>query len=153
MGMFTTVIHPDDGRELQINTWLDKLGIYEVGDSVDWYIDEACPREGRLLDGVYASYSDRGPDDWVVIKDHKIHAVAPRTIDQGDEYQDLMNLYEVHELPDSAWPDEAWEKMREIREKVMDPNYRPMSYAEIARRVIRVDPMPEGWTVDTEEKS
>lgn len=72
MGMFTTIIHPDDGRELQIKCGWDQCETYKIGDSVKWHVIESCPGQGYLLDGIYSSYSKNGDDDWVVIKNHII---------------------------------------------------------------------------------
>ena len=73
MGMFTSVVHPDDGRELQIKCGTDDCERYHVGDTVNWFIRKERPKSGKLVDGVYQAYDD----DFVVIKDHKIVAVVP----------------------------------------------------------------------------
>lgn len=76
MGCFTTIIHPVDGRELQIKTGHDSCETYKVGDAVNWYIDPELPGWGALLDGVYDSCSGKGDDDdLVVIIDHKVAGV------------------------------------------------------------------------------
>ena len=83
MGMFTSIIHPVDGRELQIKCGHDSCETYHVGDGVGQYVIEGWPGEGYLLDDVYDSYDD----DWVIIKDGIVVAVEPRDpFDGEDEY-------------------------------------------------------------------
>jgi hypothetical protein len=165
MGLFTSVIHPDDGRELQIKSGIDDCETYHVGDEVHWFVDRQFPRRGKLLDDVYDSFSGRGPDDWVVIKDHKIHAVVPRTENGYADYQSLREQFGIEDLPDSEWTEEGWKWKREREEKCRKENEefrksiahlppkeqlalclaRPLSkqlgYAGIARRILKIDPL------------
>jgi hypothetical protein len=108
MGMYTSIIHPDDGRELQIKSGWDDCETYHVGDIVEWFVAEDCPREGKMLDDVYDSFSDKGEDDWVVIKDHVVFAVIPRTENEYGDRQILRDRFGIKDLPDSEWTDEAW---------------------------------------------
>lgn len=81
MGTYTTIIHPDDGRELQIKCGFDECLTYRVGDDVGQYIFPDHPGKGYLLDDVYISYSslnvygEDGEDDLVVIKGGRVVAV------------------------------------------------------------------------------
>lgn len=110
MGMFTSIIHPVDGRELQIKCGYDDCDTYHVGDTVDWYINRSYPRSGKLLDDVYQSYDDT----WVVIKDHVVAAVLDK--DAGDYYS-IKEKFQVKDLPDSEWPEESWIKYRKQQEE------------------------------------
>jgi hypothetical protein len=109
MGVYTTIIHPQDGRELQIKTGDDLCDVYHVGDAVLWSFRKDRAGWGTLLDGAYASYSDHGPDDWVVIKDHRVHAVVP----QGQDVYEasLMQQYDIPFEDHELWSDEDWEKV------------------------------------------
>ena len=109
MGMFTTIIHPNDGRDLQIKTGWDSCDIYSVGDTVDWFLSES-PGSGTLLDGAYESFED----DWVIIKDHKVHAIVPR----GEDVHEgtLWKQFELQAPGRSNWTEEAWEEQRVRRE-------------------------------------
>ncbi len=165
MGLFTSVIHPEDGHELQIKSGIDDCEIYHVGDEVRWFVDKRFPRNGKLLDDVYDSLSSRGPDDWVVIKDHKVHAVVPRTENGYDDYQSLREQFGIEDLPDSEWTEEGWKWKRELEERCRKENEefeksiahlsprdqlgmrlaRPISkqlgYASIARQVLKIEPL------------
>jgi len=108
VGTYTSIIHPDDGRELQIKCGHDACETYKVGDEVKWEVLKDYPREGYLLDDVYDSFED----DWVIIKDHKIHAVVPRTDNGYGDYQVLRERFGIQDLPDSEWTAEGWENKR-----------------------------------------
>ena len=109
MGMFTSIIHPDDGRELQIKTGTDQCEWYKVGDTVRYYIDPKLYGMEGLADGVYTSYGDNGSDDLVVIKDHVVVAVEPQLDDykafplylQIERYTDKWG---IKPTPPTAWP-------------------------------------------------
>lgn len=105
MGMYTSVHHPDDGRELQFHAGNDFCDHYNVGDEVSFVIHRDCAGSGGLFDGVYDTYSDKGEDDWVIIKDHRVVAVEPR---EGNSYEDLYAKYGIQEPEKSLWSDEAW---------------------------------------------
>jgi hypothetical protein len=165
MGMFTSIRHPEDGRELQIKTGSDDCEWYDVGDTVNWSVCQFIGGNGTLLDGAYPSYSDRGPDDWVVIKDHKVHAVVPREeeVHEGT----LWKQFDLQSPDPSLWSEEAWEQARKIREKVkreaeefrqsiahlppevqmgmllVGPIKRRLNYTEIGRKMFLVEPLPE----------
>jgi hypothetical protein len=106
MGVFTSVWHPEDGRELQIKTGDDVCECYKVGDAVEWATSPHTGGYGTLLDGAYASYSDRGEDDWVIIKDHCIHAVVPCS-EQVTEAV-LREQFDIEEPDPGLWSLEAW---------------------------------------------
>ena len=78
MGMFTSFLHPEDHRELQIKTECDDCETYRFGELVSWQVWEDKPGTGKLLDGVYLSYSEKGiDDDYVVIWGHRYVGVIP----------------------------------------------------------------------------
>ena len=117
MGMFTSIIHPDDGRELQIKTGADACDTYNVGDDVKWYVDPKWAFRSALLDGIYDSYSDRD-DDWVVIKDHKVHCIIP--IEEITEEKNYFYYKEKFEIEDHdhLWSDEVLKKHNDQEEKI-----------------------------------
>src|SRR5271157_6644683 len=100
MGCFTTIIHPIDGRGLQIKCGYDVCETYHVGDNVSWYVDKYWPKSGYLLDDVYDSFDD----DWVIIKDHIVAAVVPRSEawlngdDGADDRNSLRKQYDIQNL-------------------------------------------------------
>ena len=114
--MYTSIRHPEDGRELQIKTGDDSCEWYNVGDEVDWYPCRFVGGVGTLLDGAYPSYSDRGWDDWVIIKDHRVHAVVPHREGsdavvphrEGTSQASLREEFEIEETDPSLWSVEAW---------------------------------------------
>lgn len=106
MGMYTSVVHPVDGRELQIHTGDDQCDRYKVGYSVAWNIDERNPGHGTLLDGVYPSYSDNGLDDLVVIKDHVIIAVIPKS--ETVNCRDIERILGIVPYQRNWWPEKLW---------------------------------------------
>jgi hypothetical protein len=83
--MFTSVLHPLTGDEIQIKSGWDDCEWYKLGDTVDWRIRPDRPLEGKLLDGAYegeSTYWDYEQKKivwtghcWVVIKNHVIVAV------------------------------------------------------------------------------
>jgi hypothetical protein len=110
--MYTSIVHPEDGRELQIKCGEDICETYRVGDIVNAYPSPNRPGCGYLLDDVYESYSDRGVDDWVVISGGKVVAVERR---RGDPQEDPLGHYEVLRLrynvqppPRDWWPESVW---------------------------------------------
>jgi len=117
MSCFTSIIH--EGIEHQIKTGDDICDRYKLGDVVDWGISKDYPRQGTLLDGVYrsCSYPD-AEDHWVVIKDHKVHAIFPveKCTDECDDdcnhpsESELEKKYGIEQLPDSAWSAKGWKR-------------------------------------------
>ncbi len=70
MGNFTRIIHPTDGRELQIKLGkADQCDTYKVGDRIVSL---------HVKDGVYASLSMGGVDDFVLIRENVVETVLPR---------------------------------------------------------------------------
>jgi hypothetical protein len=119
MGMFTSITHPQDGRELQIKCGYDNMETYKVGDPVDWEIWPDKPGTGKLLDGAYDSYSN-GPDDWVIIKDHRVFAIVSRDSDLGKTGETgLTMFYGLVQFEASWWTPSAWNKhhLREAEAK------------------------------------
>ena len=107
MGVYTSVLHPDDGGELQIKTGNDICRTYNLGDEVHWSVSPLVGGQGTLLDGAYRSYSDRGWDDVVVIKNHRIYAVVP--VESPVDLQEIRDEYEVEDPDPSLWSMEAWQ--------------------------------------------
>ena len=125
MGMFTSITHPEDGRELQIKCGWDQCKTYLVGDTVGQYPIEWCAGEGYLLDDVYDSYSNRGKDAFVVIKDGRVAAVIEREdataiarrhfpqeeeIVGGDCIQALRVEWDIQSPPKEWWNEASWAK-------------------------------------------
>jgi hypothetical protein len=122
MGMFTSVIHPDTGKEIQFKCGWDDCDTYRVGDTVDWYYAEDTPMCGKLLDNVYngegLTLRDTFTCYWIIIKDHKIHAVVDVEYMAGGEFKggfagQLAYLYHKYELkppPLAVWSLAAWAK-------------------------------------------
>ena len=119
MGVFTSIIHPVDGRELQIKSWMDDCETYHVGDVVNWHVFMKLAGAGKLLDDVYDSYSDRGVDDWVIIKYHKVMAVEPRSNpnDSVDDRTLLRQKYKITDPPREWWSAEVWAEHQHICEE------------------------------------
>jgi hypothetical protein len=123
MGLFTSIIHPEDGRELQIKSGYDDCETYKLNDTVEWFVNSDYPRSGKLLDDVYDSWSDKGQDDWVVIKNHKVHAVVPYDPERGyDDYHDIREKFQIKDLPDSEWSEEGWKRKRELEARLEKEN-------------------------------
>lgn len=110
MGMYTSIRHPADGRELQIKTGKDDCNWYSLGDVVAWSVEVDHPRVGTLLDGAYRAHDD----SWVIIKDHKVHDVVEDTAETTEE--SLLKHYAIEALPDSAWTEEGWARKKEREE-------------------------------------
>lgn len=107
MGMFTSISHPDDGRELQIKTGNDQCDIYKVGDTIPWKPNPWFP--GDHIDGAYPSYSDKGRDDWVVVKDCIIVAVEPVADRSGGTDRARLEAQYKIALPDpNLWSPADW---------------------------------------------
>ena len=106
MGMFTRIVHPVDGRELQIKTGDDDLETYSVGDKVAWHFDPRYPGAGTLLDGAYDSCSSKGEDDWVLIRDHHVLCVVPLT--KGLTYTGLESEYDIEPFRREWWTEAQW---------------------------------------------
>jgi hypothetical protein len=173
MGTYTNIRHPEDGRELQIHTGWDDCDYYNVGDTVDWSLSPLQPGCGTLLDGAYPSYSERGDDDWVIIKDHKVHAVIPR----GEDIYEgsLWKRFALQSPPRDLWTEEAWaekEKRQELaRAEYEDfrrsiahlppkeqlamalarPLMRRLEWAGIGKEVFKIEPLPERREVMAEK--
>jgi hypothetical protein len=106
MGCFTAVIHPQDGRELQIKTYLDVCDTYQVGDKVNWEIYDDLPGQGTLLDGVYTGCSGQGPDVFVIIKNHEIFAVLEK--EKGLTAEGLATFYQIKPWEREWWSEAVW---------------------------------------------
>jgi len=162
--MFTTIIHPDDGRELQIKCGEDMCETYRVGDIVPWFVIKDWPESGYLLDDVYSSYSNNGDNDWVIIKDHVVLAVESK----DESYGYLYDKYKIQKPARELWSEEAWIKYEEFKAELQKdhdefedsikhlsakeqaiqffirPLTRNYNYAEIAKSVFKIEPLPPG---------
>lgn len=118
MGMFTTIIHPVTGEDVQIKCGYDDLETYHVGDTVNWFIDKDWPKYGKLLDDVYLGYNKAYDDTWVIIKDHIVLAVSDRNFnDEEETYENLKTRYNIQEVPDNEWSEEVWAKYVDLKNK------------------------------------
>ena len=121
MGMFTTIIHPVDGRDLQIKCGNDTCETYKLGDDVGQYAIKDWAGSGYLLDDVYHGYGD--PHAFVIIKGGKVVEVideepamleAAANVPLGDDIgiddciEWLRKSRGVEDPPRSWWPEEAW---------------------------------------------
>ena len=174
MGMFTSIIHPKDGNELQIKTGYDDCDTYKLGDPVKYVIHKDTFGQGGIFDGVYDSYSfERSDDDWVIIKKHKVAAVVPR---ENNKYKDLIKQYSIHKPDRTLWTNLAYKKHKKMLEsckkenkefedsiKHLPPNEKMvrrltklistrMDYEGIARKIFDVQPMPSGAPLFFEDK-
>ena len=121
--MYTSVDHPDDGRELQIKTGSDLCNRYKLGDKLPWKPDPYWP--GYHIDGAYASYGIKGVDDWVIIKDCTIVAVEARGC--GLESSQLEHKYGIEPPDPSLWKPEDWHAKADREAKI------EAEYAEYVR--------------------
>ncbi len=133
MGMFTSVIHPETGHEIQFKCgWGDDCDTYRLGDTVDWRYDPDTPMGGKLLDGAYYGESFKGNKStghwWIVIKDHTIIAVEQVETHPDGTPDDVLiregifrggctgqqahveAKYKVELPPLDAWTVKAWAK-------------------------------------------
>lgn len=134
MGLFTSIIHPVDGREIQIKCGWDECETYKVGDNVGQHPFPNHAGEGYLLDDVYHGWGDA----FVVVKDGVIAAVvddepaktavrAARTQPSDDEEPDFVGIEEcciflrakwgVQDPPREWWPEQAWAAKSEREER------------------------------------
>jgi len=180
MGMYTSIAHPKDGRELQIKTGSDECQNYKVGDEIPWSPDPYWP--GDHIDGAYRSYSDNGYDDWVIIKNRIVQEVV---VDEDDlSYSSLESEFNIQPPPRSLWSDEAWERYDKIKrethkefedhikaiEKNKDrpvttmehlgaamafPLTRTLNFVSLADKILNVQPLtaPKGVSDALEEKT
>lgn len=163
MGMYTSITHPRGGRELQIKTGYDVCDTYKIGDKVNYTIHKDSFGHGGIFDGVYDSYSDRGPDDWVIIKGHKV--VAVRSC-KRNKYQDLVKQYKIRKPSKNLWTKKAYTEHLKLKRdikieyKVFEKSLKnltpaermgrilayPLSkrtgYSEMAKKAFSVEPMP-----------
>jgi len=118
MGMFTSIIHPKDGRELQIKTGDDLCEFYKVGDKVPFHVVKDIYGKGGIFDGIYSSYSDKGEDDWVIIKGHKVVAVRSRRY----KYGTLIKQYTIRKPSKKLWSEAAFKEYDKMNKKFQKEN-------------------------------
>ena len=160
--MYTSVLHPKDKRELQIKTGFnDSCNTYKVGDCVPFDIVKDIYGYGGLFDGIYLSYSDKGVDDYVVIKNHKVLAVRSKS----NSFNNLQKQYKIKPPAKSLWTAKAYkdyvvkEKKRKAEYAVFKksikhlsgdqrlgallayPIRKTMGYAGIFRRLCKASPI------------
>jgi hypothetical protein len=115
MSTFTTIIHPTDGRELQIKCGWDECETFRLGDEVGQRIYPDWAGEGYLLDGVYDSMSyEHGQDDWVVILGGRIAAFEPKEL----SYEEVRERHGITDPDESLWAEEAWAERRAREEAI-----------------------------------
>ena len=119
MGMYTSIIHPKYSRELQIKTGFDDCERYHIGDTVRFYVNKDIFGYGGIFDGVYDSMSNKGDDDWVIIKDHKIIAIRSR---KRNKYQDLIKQYKIKKPSKKLWTERAYQKHKIQQAKFREEN-------------------------------
>jgi hypothetical protein len=158
VGLFTSIIKPN-GVEIQIKTGFDTCDTYKLGDTVDYLIHKDLFMSGGIFDGVYDSTSDKGRDDWVIIKGHKIIALRNKRY----LYPTLIRQYKIKEPSSLLWTKKAREEYKErqrlleIEEKKFEASIKHLSPREkliacfarpikdmlsregIARRVFKVE--------------
>lgn len=103
MGMYTSITHPINGREIQIKTGDDFLGWYHVGDKVDRHINKNDYGSGCCFDGAYdgmydaegSSYGDyKFKNCIVIIQDQHIKEVIDGDWKDDEEFYDEYHEYE-----------------------------------------------------------
>jgi hypothetical protein len=104
MGMFTSIDHPDDGRELQIKTGQDQCRRYKIGDTIPWTPNPYYP--GEHIDGAHDSWGTKGQDCWVIIKGCVVVAVEPFT--GNDDPKRLEEKYGITPPDPALWTPEQW---------------------------------------------
>lgn len=134
MSLYSVVVHPELGVEIQIRAGDDNLNEYRVGDPVPWGINPELPGDGHFLDDAYpgiyvvgtrlADRRDLFADCWVVIKDHRVHAVEPTQLhnleDDANAHFERAALWVKYDLqPPSpeSWPDALWATL--LKEQVL----------------------------------
>ena len=115
MGLYTSVQHPETGKEIQFKCGNDFCAWITLGEPVDWTIRPNEPGTGYLLDGVYwgthgATSDGKGDwvsnDVWVVIKDHVLVAIH----DMHAPCEAWCLWYDIDDKPPREWwTKEAWE--------------------------------------------
>lgn len=114
MGMFTSIIHPKNGRELQIKTGDDLCEFYKVGDKVPFHVVKNIYGAGGIFDGIYSSYSDKGEDDWVIIKGHTVVAVRSRRY----KLETLIKQYAIRKPNKKLWNKTALKEYEKRNKKI-----------------------------------
>ncbi len=105
MGVWTNIKHRD--RNLQIRSGGDDYETYKVGDTVKWKIDPYEPGQGKLFDGVYEVEDD--DTLWVVIHEHVVMCVIPRTPDESVEQMEA--LFGIVQYDRDWWSHTLWRKI------------------------------------------
>lgn len=107
LGMYTSIMHPELGIEIQIKTGFDDCEFIELGKEVPWKIWPDKPGQGHLLDGVYygVSYPEEPNNWWVIIKDHKVVGLH----EQFAPSKAWEMFYGIEAPPREWWTEEAWE--------------------------------------------
>ena len=116
MGMFTSIEHPVDGREVQIKIGDDRLDNYKIGDVIDWWKPTRWNVDSHP-DGIYngACYPEKGA--YVIIKDLTIVKVEDLEEDTRAQYDRLSDEFLISDPPRSLWKEEWWVEVEEMRRK------------------------------------
>jgi len=173
MGMFTTILAPDQNLSIQIKCGWDTCDVFSVGQTVPWHIIEECPNQGYLFDDVYLGIGgtpkqddDHSWDDyWVVIKNHVVQEVF--LYQEGDQYPDMRTRFQIQDPPEDLWSEEVWVSYRKEcaeREKafeefeasiahlppverfarILHRSFGRPNYRSLAEQIFTVEPLPEG---------
>jgi hypothetical protein len=144
MGMFTTII-PDEGPTIQIKCGYDDCDTYRMGQVVDYCPDLKRPGRGKLPDDAYLGIvAEDGDwlDRWVIIKDHKVHAIRDRIcLDPPEErsydreLHDLRVEFDVWGFPHQLWSEEQWEEtyVKSAEERTLREATRAAKMAELMK--------------------
>jgi hypothetical protein len=82
--MYTSIVHPISGKEIQIKTGDDALGCYHIGDKVCTHVHPRDFGSGCCFDGAYLGIAlldnkqYKTEEYWVVIKDSIVYSVILR---------------------------------------------------------------------------
>lgn len=123
MGLFTTIEHPIDGRDVQIHIGQDELDRYKIGDKIKWQPTKW--NVGFHPDGIYDGCSYPDKDAWVVIRE--LTVVHVEDIEESEVWEDVdLRLKQWHKLneqfpaidpPRSLWKEEWWEEKQKQKAK------------------------------------
>jgi hypothetical protein len=124
MGSYSSIMHPEDGRELQFKTGNDTCTVFKIGDKVPFSYEKDYPGMAYFQDGIYHTHSNKGNDDWVVIKDGHIAAIEPFISDENSpNYEEqrsmLWEKYNIKEIR-HLWTKEQWRKQEEDLQKRLE---------------------------------
>lgn len=97
--MFTSIIHPINGEEIQIRSGDDQLDTYKVGDKVKRYINRNRYKSGCLFDGAYDGIFSKKEEnnenyyDCIVIIQNGVIKEVIDHYKSREEFGDFYNYY------------------------------------------------------------